>query len=289
MSDRTYSTERVNFAGMPGTVEVTRTPAVTVELAWRALIDPAEVTQWFGQLSGPLEPETHVRLDFGDGDFFDLEVIAVEAPKRLEYHWRFLGIGPVNKIRWVLEADKNRTKVTVYDHDPGRSSTDITMLIEGWRDFTRRLVDYLETGASTRYDWRRDFDGSVELYASLEDASENLFAPQGQPQWLPLTGDRLVPGACLRVDDGGRPARLTISSVDWHGPRRIDFVLEHPAWSRPTNVRLQMLPRSEHSLLVVSHTGWGTIHPSDSEQQRQRKRCSKLWIKALQRAQEIMI
>src|SRR5262249_26975304 len=147
-----------------GTARVSIETTATSPHAFAALVDPARLARWFGTPSGPLVAGGSTRIAFGDGDFFDLADIQIDPPRQLRYSWRFLGLGPSNLITWtVRDSPGGDTVVTVTDDDMPRTAQVVAEMIEGWTDFTGRLRTYLATGESTRYDWRRELDGSVEL------------------------------------------------------------------------------------------------------------------------------
>jgi uncharacterized protein YndB with AHSA1/START domain len=105
----------------PGMVVVSVLLDVPLVEVWQALTEPQRVARWFGTLTGALRPGTSVRLDFGDGDFFTLEIIQLDPPYLLQYAWRFLGIGPLNTITWQVAPRDKGCQVTVTDSEPERS------------------------------------------------------------------------------------------------------------------------------------------------------------------------
>jgi predicted ester cyclase/uncharacterized protein YndB with AHSA1/START domain len=176
----------VEATTVPSTAVVSRLLHVQATTVWEALTEKTTVCRGFGTLSGKLRQGSDAHLDFGDGDFFTLEVLQIEAPYLLQYAWRFLGIGPLDTITWHIVPQDIGCRVTVTDSEPGRSREAATELKKGWLDFTRRLSRFLATGKSTRYDWRREFEGSIELAGKMEDVYNTLFSPQMQARWLPL-------------------------------------------------------------------------------------------------------
>lgn len=267
------------------TVSMIRILSVPPETVWPALTDPAVVACWFGDLSAPLQPDTPVRLDFGDGDFFTIEPTELDPPSCLQYRWRFLGIGPVNTITWRVVDTGGSAILTVTDEEPGRAREVAYQMREGWQDFTYRLDAFLKTGNSMRYDWRRSFDGSIELHVPATGLEHALFTPGAQAQWLPFGGESLVAGTSVTLPDNADPARVQLSNITWTSPTSVGFDLTHPGWLQPTTCQIMCVPHGSTTLLVVQHGGWESISENDETQRAQRKRFCELWIAALQRAQ----
>jgi len=272
----------------PGTVALTlplNTPAAEV---WRALTDPTLIARWFGTLNGALALGQRARLDFGDGDFFDLETLRCDPPQLLEYSWRFLGIGPLDTITWHIAPLGSGCLVTVLDSEPGRTYQSARELKEGWLDFTQRLEHFLATGQPSRYDWRREFDGSIELAGESSVIWETLFEPANQARWLPLRSGVLKEGELLFVGDSGEPALVRIADVRWEPPTRVRFQVTHRGWLQSTHCDVKLSAHAEGSMLSISHVGWEGISRDDSRQLRQRTRFCAQWITALQRARQLI-
>jgi uncharacterized protein YndB with AHSA1/START domain len=280
------SSETVANAAL-GTVEVTMAHRASAAEVWEALTDPTVVRRWFGTLTPALRLGERSRLDFGDGDFFMLEVSRLEPPQLLQYAWRFLGIGPLDTITWHINARAVGCCLTVTDSEAERSRESALLLRQGWLDFTRRLAEFLTTGEPTRYDWRREFDGSIELACGIEEARDTLFSPTMLPRWLPLDKLALGDGAYFRIADGEEPSDLRITDSTWEPENGMQFYLTHADWLRPTCCRLELSARRRDPLLTISHTGWEGISASSDEQLKQRRRLAALWVSALQCAHQL--
>src|SRR5947209_3741587 len=165
---------------------------------WQALTDPPVVSQWLGTLTTPLAEGQNTRLDFGDGDFFTLQDVVLNRPDHLRYSWRFLGIGPLDTIDWYIIPKGAGCRVTVTDSELERTPEAAAQLRKGWLDFTKRLKDYFVKGRPTRYSWRHDFDGSIEIDGGAEEIWDTLFGPDVLSKWLPLDGPLLDEG-CRRL------------------------------------------------------------------------------------------
>jgi uncharacterized protein YndB with AHSA1/START domain len=272
----------------PGTVALTLPLDTPPAEVWRALTAPALVERWFGTLTGMLALGQYARLDFGDGDFFDIETLRCEPPQLLEYTWRFLGIGPLDTITWHIATLGRGSLVTVLDGEPGRSYQSARELKEGWLDFTQRLERFLATGQPSRYDWRREFDGSIELAGEPSATWETLFAPANQARWLPLRGGILEEGELLVVGDGAEPAMIRIADVRWEPPSCVRFQVTQRGWLQPTHCELKLSAHAEGSVLSISHVGWEGISQNGSRQLQQRTRFCAEWISALQRARQLI-
>lgn len=252
--------------------------------AFIALTDRAAVAQWFGDLSASLAQDGLCRLDFGDGDFFEISGIEIDPPRAVSYRWRFLGTGPSSAVAWVIVPHRGGCRVTVTDREADRDRKAAAELGEGWRDFLKRLRDHCVTGANTRYSWRREFDGSIELALDADAAAALLFDHAGQRGWMPLTADALRSGVTATSTDGARPEHFTIGSVVSAGLVR-HFTLGCPEWSKSTECRIEIQHRPAGALLVVAHQGWEGISADEAEQGLQRERFGRLWTDALHRAQ----
>jgi uncharacterized protein YndB with AHSA1/START domain len=268
----------------PGTVQVSVFIPAPQDSMWAAVTQRDEVRKWFGDLSNDLKPGGALRLDFGDADFFEITDVALDPPHALQYRWRFLGTGPSNAIEWIIAPERGGVRITVTDREPNRSPETVEELTEGWTDFLRRLQVYGATGQNTRYTWRRQFDGSIELPVEPEVAVQQLFADRGRDNWLPWIG-KIAPGATVSMIDDRQPKLFQIRKVERPAPLALDFEFGSAQWQAFTKCEIQVQPRPPGSLLVVSQSGWEEISDNDAERGAQRQRFGELWIAALRRAQ----
>lgn len=250
---------------------------------YTALTDPAVTTRWFGELNGAIDSGRHVRLDFGDGDFFDIDEIVVDRPRSIAYRWRFLGIMPADDIRWSIAPAEFGSLVTVTDRDPFRAPEWAEALRQGWNDFTSRLCTFLESGQSTRYDWRRTFDGGVELPCLPVDAMAIVTDPVLAARWLP-TDQGLIEGARIAPGDGLEPSIVHVGEVVGDGPAAVRFKITSPQWRAATECAFEARPRGAGTLLTLGHSGWEDIDGDFAIQRMQRHRFADMWISALRRA-----
>jgi uncharacterized protein YndB with AHSA1/START domain len=262
-------------------VEVGLNVAAPPATVYAALTEPAQIAQWFGDLIGKLHPGGSARLDFGDGDFFAIDQIVLAPPEAVAYRWRFLGIMPLNAIRWTIRSAPSGSRVTVTDADPLRSDEDAEMLRQGWKDFTSRLGGFLSSGESTRYDWRRTFDGGTELPCSPAEAIALVTSPRLSARWLPIEGG-LAQGAELVPRDGLQPAVLEVAEVD-PTANGVRFFVTSPQWRGPTECSFEAQARGDGAMLTVAHGGWEGIDRSAEIQRFQRRRFAGIWIAALRK------
>jgi uncharacterized protein YndB with AHSA1/START domain len=259
-----------------GQVRATVLAPAPLARVWDAIIRRESVSMWFGDLSMDISANKSIRLDFGDGDFFVIESARAAAPTKLEYYWRFLGTGPRDAIKWDLVDRGENCLVTVTDYEPARSEKACIELAEGWTDFLERLEKHMRTGGLTRYDWRRDFDGSIELPVSPTEAMRVLSAHRGQFIWNPWE-------KILRADP------VKVSGLDWKSPQCVEFQVQAANWKHATSCRLAIVPRPQAcSAMIVRHTGWEGISDDSVFCMTERRRFCDKWISALKETQTLV-
>lgn len=255
-------------------------PAPVSEV-WEAISDPRQVAQWFGTLDAPMAAGTANRVDFGDGDFFDLDVDHVEPAARLLFRWRFLGLGPECRVGWTLTGGAGATMLTVDDSCPGRPDSEVAQLKAGWLDFVTRLARYLETGRPSRYDWRQEIDGTVVLpHGSWHPLREETVV-----DWLPIATDGASPGWFFVVDEEG-PRRFALHGWRLDRDRCLDFAVEIPGARTVTVCQVRTEPAGRGLTLSVSHQGWHRLGLSDLRERTLRHRFAATWRAALGLAEE---
>lgn len=268
-----------------GAVTVSTSVPASVERVWQALTEPRLASKWFGELSGTLRQGGKNRLDFGDGDYFSIQDIGLNPHTEIRYHWRFLGVGPLDFITWRIDRQEGGCRATVIDREARRSPEWNEELKQGWTDFLRRLVAYIATGKPSRYDWRREADGGIELPCRAETAWTVLFQSGAPPAWLPWRGP-LELGT--RWSWGrGVSTFVELGEVEWDA-MAARFELRHGRWSHPTRCRLAVTARGDESMLSFSHTGWEAISPKAAYQRAARKRFCGMWVASLQRARKLI-
>jgi hypothetical protein len=178
--------------------------------------------------------------------------------------------------------------VKVTDTEPERTRKAALELRKGWLDFTKRLKIFFQKGKPTRYAWRHDLDGSIELPGSINHIWDHLFETRAQALWLPLEESSLADGAEFVVGDGAESSRLRLADVVSQPPFGISFRLTYGGWLNSTQCRLELIPRKNDTLLYVSHNNWEAIHPDEEYQKHQRRRFCELWIDTLKRARHLI-
>ena len=233
-----------------GTVRVSVDVRRPVHAVWAALTDSDELRQWFGAVDPPMRAGCRTRVDFGDGDFFDVSVIGMTAPV-VELEWSFLGVGTPHRVLWTADKQSAGTRVTVVDRDPGRGPAAAAGMVDGWSDFLLRLRGYVETGEPTRYDWRGDLDGEIDLSAPLDP-----LAPGVLLRWLPVATDGDRPSWFFIVDADG-PRRFPVSdwSLDPVGTLTFAVALD-PGGDALTRCTVESTLTFSGRRLSFRHTGW---------------------------------
>ncbi len=268
----------------PATVSVHVEVPVGAEEAWHALVAPEAVRHWWGELSGELVAGARVRLDFADGDFFDIEVTRQEPPSTLEFGWRFLGIGPCCEVRWHLEGRGHTTRVEVNDAQANRSAEESQELGTGWADFLERYRRHLATGADTRYPWRGGLDGSIEV----PQAQRWLFDAEVRPKWLPLRQATMLDVAGGGPTSAHQPWRLRVERVVRPLPTRLVLLLGAMEGPPVSTCRLELVPTPSGGSLSFVHHGWQQLLGDVDDLRRARSRLARTWIDALVRARALL-
>jgi uncharacterized protein YndB with AHSA1/START domain len=248
---------------------------------WRAVTDPALVGQWFGTLRAPMTAGEDNRVEFGDGDFFDVEVDRIEPGRRLTFRWTFLGVGPECRVSWQVDGDEKASTLTVDDSCTGRPPSETAQLKAGWLDFVNRLATYLETGRPTRYEWRQEIDGSVLLPAG----DWRPLRPETVADWLPIATNGGGPGWFFVVDEEG-PRRFELHDWQLEPDRSLNFTVAMPQGDVPTVCALRSEPGEQGLTLSVAHLGWDRLHLSDLQKRMLRHRFAATWRAALAQAEE---
>jgi uncharacterized protein YndB with AHSA1/START domain len=264
------------------------TVAVAIELpagraaTWRAVTEPRAVAQWFGELSGPLEPRERVSLGFGDGDFFDIVVRDVVPRERLSFAWRFMGTGPLDEIELRLGGDAARSTVVVTDRELERTREETAGLGEGWYDFLGRLGHWIATGENARYPWRSEVDVSIELPVHFEHARAVLLGA-GDATWLSAARDRIRRDARLTLGDGAAPAVFEARDVDWDEDE-VAVELRAPGAGGSTRCTVTLSSRPSSALLSIHHAGFTELDAPDEVRRELRRRFAGAWVAACRRA-----
>ena len=259
---------------------VLRSPLPPAEV-WPALADTGRLAQWFGELNRPWQPGQPARVEFGDGDFFDIDPLEVVPGAAILFEWRFLGVGPTARVRWQCRPAATGTEVVIDDVQPGRTPAETDELLSGWTDFAERLTRYLRTGRRSRYGTRDDIDGTVTVGPS----AAGLIEPDTIHRWLPIATDGFTPSWFFVIDDDG-PRRFAVDR--WTAePGAITFAVEVPGATRITSARIQLDQAGAEWHLSFRHTGWSRLGLPDRQARLLRSRFTAAWVAALHDARDL--
>lgn len=264
-----------------GTVRVTIRVGSSINAAWSALSDPAKIGMWFGDLDQPWMVARTGRIDFGDGDFFVVIPTEIVEPELIEFEWSFLGVGPVNRIRWTVSGGAEGSAITVEDSDPDRTPAEADQMVSGWTDFFGRLRSFLVTGEAKRYEWREDIDGSVSLPKGdfVPLATESLY------RWLPIASDGFQARWFFVVDDDG-PRRFRVENWNLES-NRLTFSVEIPNATASTSCTVEVEALANGTRLCFAHQGWRSLELPDGHSRALRRRFAATWVAALEQAQRL--
>ncbi|MFI7303826.1 SRPBCC domain-containing protein [Micromonospora aurantiaca] len=256
------------------------TVPVGVDDLWAALTDPVRLAAWFGTTRGDWHVRTPWRIDFGDGDFFVVTPVRVTDDRLIEFTWSFLGVGPEQHVTWRAEPTSGGARLTVEDADPVRPPAEIEQMRAGWTDFLQRLDGYLRTGRSTRYDWRSDIDGSVDLPPGWD-----AFEPSLLYRWLPVASDGFRPAWFFVVDADG-PRRFPLD--DWSVREgTVTFTVQVTERGAGTTAELALHRLADRQRLEFSHQGWRHLGLPDNRAHALRRRFAAAWTAAADCAREL--
>lgn len=247
---------------------------ITLDRCWRLITQPSQVRMWFGDLSADLARSTTARLDFGDGDFFTIEDVSIEPGEVMEYSWRFLDVGDSTRIIWRISGEDGDACVELTDTNAKRSQDGTEELRTGWLDFLERLDKYVATGEVTRYDFRHDFEGSIELDLPFPAALMSIAKAGGM---LALAAPVTDTGS--QGDSSQHVGPITYSSENC-----VSFDLSETGWANATHCEVQLRDKAPKAAFFVQQTGWDTISPNPETCIAKRSSYSFLWRTALETA-----
>lgn len=268
----------------PGTVRVVLRIPLPPEQVWPALAERDRLAQWFGDLGDSWLAGRRTRVEFGDGDFFDIDIVEV-SDRSIRFDWSFLGVGPTARVLWRADPAGDGSTVVVEDVQPGRTPAEAEELRSGWTDFIERLSRYLTTGHRSRYGARNDIDGTIDVAGP----AGRLIVPDVIHRWLPIATDGFAPKWFFIVDDEG-PRRFAIDR--WTaGPDEVDFAVEVPGATRITEAHIALGPAGPGAPWHLSfrHTGWARLGLPDRQARLLRSRFTAAWVTALRDARALAI
>ncbi len=264
------------------------------EDVWRALTDPEALMLWLARCHGSLEVlNRDCTLDFEDGEFFLCRPTEAEAPRRLRYLWRWLGIGQATSVRWDLEPVAEGTRVTVTEEAVNPPWDWQSWNGGGWPGILDQLAAYLRTGTTWR--WRRMGPYvQVELPVPFYVAWDQLFSQSGLRYWLQvmeMQGGFLAPDQPMKIlmGDASGSVEMVVTDIVQPGQSapsflpHIDYVLRRPVWQTDLGGRLWMEPAGwGRSIFQVVHYNWENLPPG--LQLSERKIVTSFWTGAMRRA-----
>lgn len=256
-------------------VRVMATTESPVEAVWQALIDPLKLSGWFGDLDRPWQVGMPTRVDFGDGDFFTATAVEIVDRRHVEFEWSFLGVGALSRVCWAPTVLPSGTEIEITDVEPSRTPAESAQMVEGWTDFADRLVRYLATGRPTRYGWREQIDGSVDLPSGADPLADMY-------RWLPIASDGFGPHWFFVVDEEG-PRQFEI--VSWSSlPTGLRFGVKVPDARMDTSCEVNVDRVPGGTRLSFIHTGWRALGLPSERVRRLRSRFAATWTAALREA-----
>ncbi len=239
---------------------------------WHALTDPGDLKLWLAVCHGALDkPGKDCVLDFEDGEFFLCRATQVRPPGRLQYLWRWLGIGQATSVTWDLEDAGMGTRVTVVEEAINPPWDWQTWNGGGWPGILNQLAGFLRTGTEWRWPWRRMGPyAQVELGVPFYAAWDQLFSPGGLRYWLQVTQGEFTPGGSLTVLMGDASGLLAMGVRAIVRPGEsppsflpaVEFTLKRPVWQAEVGGRLWLEPAGwGRSLFQVFLFNWENVAP----------------------------
>lgn len=263
-----------------------------MEKVWEALTTPAALKLWLAVSRGSLEQVNQdCVLDFEDGEFFLCHTVEASRPRRLQYLWRWLGIGQATTVTWDLEPAGDGTHVTVTEEAFNPPWDWQTWNGGGWPGILDQLAAYLRTGMSWRWPWRRMGPyAQAELAVPFYEAWERLTSQSGLRFWLQVMKGEIAPEQTLTILMGDASGAIEMETREVVLPGQsppsflphLDFSLRRPVWGCEVGGRLWMEPAGwGRSLVQVVHYNWENL-PANL-QLSERKILANFWAGAIRR------
>jgi uncharacterized protein YndB with AHSA1/START domain len=260
---------------------------------WKALVDAGALKSWLARCRGSLEDTGRdCVLDFEDGEFFLCRPRLVQAPERLEYVWRWLGIGKPTLVSWSLGAVDGGTRLTVTEEATNPPWDWQTWNGGGWPGILDQLAAYLRTGMEWRWPWRRMGPyAQVELVVPFYEAWDRLLSTSGLRYWLQVMRGEFAPGRDLTLLMGDASGMVEMAVREVVQPGEVApsflpsaaFALRRPVWGTELGGRLWLEPAGwGRCLLQVVLFNWENLPPG--LQLPERKILTNFWAGAVNRA-----
>lgn len=240
------------------TVVAQRQIQAPIETVWENLTRPELLAMWFADTErfAPGEP---FRAEFGDGDFLAGRVTEWDPGIVLGLRWQPLGCGPEYEVRYSMLRRKGGTELTVQDR--GAITVEVAECLRvGWSEFLMRFEKSLLKKVSTRFNWRKMLNVTVEVKPGAREALE---AALGDPAWYA----NALAGVRAQIQE----------------PREegaVEAAVSHDAWGGAetrASVKLKNIRGVDYAFAI--HEGWGEL--PDGIAEGERKRFVGVWLKAL--------
>jgi uncharacterized protein YndB with AHSA1/START domain len=269
----------------------------TCETVWRALTNPECLEKWFAVTIGAmLRTDRDLVLDFEDGEYFLVRPVEVEAPHKLRYYARWLGIGQPTSVLWQIDRSSTGTRITVIEEASNPPRDWQTWHGGGWPGILEQLAAYLRTGMNWRWPWRRTGPYvQIELPVPVYPAWDALFATSGLKYWLIARGGEIAAGCTLPIlmGDASGSLEMTVDQVVAPGQDAPSFLphvayrLRRPVWGSEIGGRVWLEPAGwGQCLLQAFHYNWEAL-PGDL-QKSERRILTNYWADCARRAQQIL-
>lgn len=247
-----------------------------LEKVWAGLTSADTVPHWLGIVDDRWATVGHVSiLDFEDGEFFYCHTDVREEPSagraRLEYRWRWNGVGPASTVTWELAEVDDATSVTVTEiiengPDDWRSWNGM-----GWPGIIDQLGDHLSTGRNTRWPWRR-MGPFVQYLMPVPSflVWPRLVAEESLPFWMGRTSGSLQPDDTLQfmIGDASGTGELTVTNLVEPNQQfpsfqpSLSFKLQRQGSPGPLSGFLWLEPAGlDSSIAQVFLSGWECYGP----------------------------
>jgi len=150
MEERTMTEPETTGAGTEErTIERTVEFDVPIDRVWRAITDPAELSQWFGhETELELVPGTEGAMIWREHGRYALRVDAVEAPRRFVWSWIHepdvpFDSAPATKVEWELTARDDGGTTLLLRESGFRTDLHFRQNSEGWIEELDELIALL--------------------------------------------------------------------------------------------------------------------------------------------------
>jgi uncharacterized protein YndB with AHSA1/START domain len=108
------------------------------EKVWSALIDPAQLAQWFAPGEIELVEGGRVHLVFNSEDAVDGRVTAFAPPRLLEFTWTDKG-KDLGFVRWKLTDEEGGTHLLLTHTVPESARSSCFPMLAGWHSLLEKL------------------------------------------------------------------------------------------------------------------------------------------------------